>query len=114
MRIVLAIEPRSYREAVGSAIRALRPYVEVTTVGPSVLASEVVRLDPELVVCGQPNTVTPSGRPAWFEYRPYDDRAELCMGGNRSRLADVQFDDLLSIVDEAEELARTKGDAGGC
>ncbi len=114
MRIVLAMEPRSYREAIGSAIRALRPYVEVAIVEPGVLASEVVRLDPELVICGQPNTVTPNDRPAWVEYRPYDEWAELCLDGRRSKLADVQLDDLLSIVDEAEELARTAGGVGGC
>ncbi len=114
MRIVLAVEPRSYREAIGSAIRGLRPHVEVAIVEPGVLASEVVRRDPELVVCDQPNTVTPNGRPAWFEYRPYDDWAELCLDGRRSRLDDVQLDDLLSIVDEAEELARTTSGAVGC
>ncbi len=114
MRILLAVEPRSYREAIGSAIRGLRPHVEVAIVEPGVLASEVVRLDPELVVCGQPDTVTPNRRPAWVEYRPYDDWAEVCLDGRRSKLADVQLDDLLSIVDETEELARTKGGVGGC
>ncbi len=114
MRIVLAVEPRSYREAIGSAIRGLRPHVEVEVVEPGMLASEVVRLDPELVVCGQPNTVAPNGRLAWFEYRPYDDWAEFCLDGRRSKLADVQLDDLLSIVDEAEELTRTAGGVGGC
>jgi hypothetical protein len=106
------MEPRSYREAIGSAIRALRPHVEVAIVEPSVLASEVVRLDPELVICGQPNTVTPKGRPGWVEYRPYDDWAELYLDGRRSKLANVQFDDLLSIVDQAQELARTRGNSG--
>ena len=110
----MAVEPRSYREAIGSAIRGLRPHVEVEIVEPGVLASEVVRLDPELVICGQPNTVTPNERPGWFEYRPYDDWAEVCLDGRRSKLADVQLDDLLSIVDEAEELARTAGGIGGC
>jgi hypothetical protein len=114
MRIVMAVEPRSYREAIGSAIRALRPHVEVDIVEPGVLASEVVRLDPELVICGQPDTVTPNRRPAWVEYRPYDEWAEVCLEGRRSKLADVQLDDLLSIVDEAEELTRTKGELGGC
>ena len=112
MRILLAMEPRSYREAIGSAIGALRPHVEVAIVEPSVLVSEVVRLDPELVICGQPNTVTSKGRPGWVEYRPYDDWAELCLEGRRSQLANVQFGDLLSIVDQAEELAWARGISG--
>jgi hypothetical protein len=114
MRVVLAVEPRSYREAIGSAIRALRPHVEVAIVEPGVLASEVVRLDPDLVICGQPSIVGPDGKPAWLEYCPYDERAELCLDGRRSKLADVQLSDLLSIVDGAEEMARRKGDLGGC
>ena len=114
MRIVLAVEPRSYREAIGSAIQALRPHLEVAVVEPSVLASEVVRLYPELVMCGQPNAVIPDGVLAWVEYRPYDEWAEVCLDGRRSKLTDVQLDDLLVIVDEAEELARTGGGVGGC
>ncbi|PLS87492.1 MAG: hypothetical protein CYG60_01610 [Actinobacteria bacterium] len=110
----MAVEPRSYREAIGIAIRGLRPHVEVAIVEPGVLAPEVVRLEPELVICGQPNTVTTTDRPAWVEYRPYDDWAEVCLDGNRSKLADVQLDDLISIVDEAEEVAGRKDDPGGC
>ncbi len=113
MRIVLALEPRSYREAIGIAIRGLRPHVEVAIVEPGVLASEVRRLGPELVICGEPDTVTPSGRIGWVEYRPYDGYAELSLDGKRSKLADVHLDDLLSIVDEAEESTRAKGDADG-
>ena len=114
MRIVLAVEPRSYREAIGSAIRGLRPHLEVKIVEPGVLASEVARLDPDLVVCGAPDTVVPNGRYAWVDYRPYDDWAEVCLDGRRSKLAEVQLDDLLSIVDETAELVRTRGHAGGC
>lgn len=110
----MAVEPRSYREAIGSAIRGLRPHVEVVIVEPGALTPEVLRLDPDLVICGQPNTASPDARSAWLEYRPYDERAELCLDGKRSKLADVQLDDLLSIVDEAEEVARKKGDLGGC
>ena len=111
---MLAMEPRSYREAIGSAIRGLRPHLEVAIVEPSALASEVARLAPGLVVCGQPNTVAPNGRPAWVEYRPYDDWAEVCLDGRRSMLKEIRLDDLLSIVDETAKLIQTKGDAGGC
>ncbi len=60
-------------------------------------------------------TVTQNGSPAWVEYRPYDDWAEVCLDGRRSKLADVQLlSDLISIIDEAEGLARTKDDLAGC
>lgn len=38
MRIVVAVEPRSYREDIGSAIRGLRPHLEVAIVEPGELS----------------------------------------------------------------------------
>ena len=49
MQLVVAIEPRSYRQVIGEAIRALRPHVEVTVLEPGTLGAGVVRLKPELV-----------------------------------------------------------------
>jgi hypothetical protein len=31
---------------------------------------DVARFDPQLVICSQPNTVDPGGRPAWVELPP--------------------------------------------
>lgn len=39
-------------------------------------------MDPELVICSQAD-----GRPAWVEFRPYDEpAAQLCLGGLCSEL----------------------------
>lgn len=40
--------------------------------------------------------------------------ARICLGGQRREMEQVEFDDLLSIVDEAEELARTRRALGNC
>lgn len=114
MRIVVAIEPRSYREVIGEAIQALRPHHDVVIVEPRALKMEVARLDPELVVASQPNTVEPNGRPAWVEFRPYDQTTAICLDGGYSKDANPELAELLSVVDETERLSQVKAELGGC
>jgi hypothetical protein len=111
MQLVVAIEPRSYRQVIGEAIRALRPHVEVTVLEPGTLGAGIVRLEPELVFADQPDTFGPEGGPtcrtAWVEFRPYEEPpARVCLAGRRWELEVVELSDLLSIVDQTEELIR--------
>jgi hypothetical protein len=119
MNVIVAIEPRSYRQAIGKAIRSLRPHVEVIVMEPDNLGVGVGRLSPELVLAGKPDTLGPesgsTGRPAWMEFRPYEEPpARVCLAGRRWELRTVEFSDLLSVVDETAELARMSGDLGNC
>jgi len=112
MQLIVAIEPRSYRQVIGQAIRALRPHVKVTILEPDTLRAGVRRLKPELVFAGLPDTFGASGkatgRSAWVEFRPYEHPpAKVCLGGRRWELEEVELSDLLSVVDEAEEYGRT-------
>src|ERR671917_1599956 len=117
MQLVVAIEPRSYRQVIGEAIKALRPHVEVTVLEPGMLGAGVRRLEPELVFADQPDTFGPEGGPtgrtAWVEFRPYEEPpARVRLAGRRWELEAVELSDLLSIVDEAEGLSRTTGELG--
>lgn len=112
MQLIVAIEPRSYRQVIGQAIRALRPHIEVTILEPDTLGAGVRRLEPELVFAGQPDTFdasrNPTGRTAWVEFRPYEHPpARVSLGGRHWKLDEVELSDLLSIVDETEEHDRT-------
>jgi hypothetical protein len=110
MRVLMAIEPRSYREVIGEAIRGLRPHLEVVIVGPDALEPEIARLDPELVIYSRPSIAATNGGSAWIEFRPYDQAAaRIYVGGRQFELEEVELEDLLSVVDEAEWLARTGG-----
>ncbi len=107
MRVLMAIEPRSYREVIGEAIRGLRPHLEVVIVEPEALEPEMARLDPELVICSQPSIAAANGRTAWIEFRPYGQpAARTYVGGRYFELEEVELEDLLAAVDEAERLAR--------
>lgn len=108
MRIVMAIEPRAYREAIGEAVQTLRPNFSVMIVESEDLVEEVARLDPELVFCARPDSLIPDGRSAWVEFRPYaEPAARVSLDGKYTELKEVELEDLLSIADETEELFRT-------
>ena len=119
MRLVVAIEPRSYRQVIGEAIRSMRPHVEVVVLEPGTLETGVRRLDPELVFADRPDTFGPEGGPmgrsAWVEFRPYEEPpARVCLAGKRWELGRVELADLLSIVDQTEERALTTRELGNC
>lgn len=117
MRVLVAFEDayRLYRDALAGVIKDLRPHLCVGALNPDYLEGAVERLDPILVICDRPNTVSPNGRPAWYEFRPDPNLPSvLCLAGEYSEVDNPAVGELLSAVDEAETLARARGEAGGC
>jgi len=51
VRVLVAVEPLMYREAIAHILLQGRPQVEVRTAGPEDLAQEVESFLPHLVVC---------------------------------------------------------------
>ena len=87
MQVLIAIEPRSYREVIGEVIQSLRPHVEVTVLHPDTLGAGVERLDPDLVFANRPDTFSSTGRSAWVEFRPYEEPpARICLARRRWEL----------------------------
>ncbi len=113
-RILVAFEDEylAYREVIAAAIRVLRPGAQVESANLEVLAQEVERLDPHVVICGRPNTVDPGGRPAWVVLPTDPTRpARICVGGRYWEQANPTVEVLLGVVDEVEELlAEAEGD----
>jgi hypothetical protein len=111
MRVLVACEPRYYREAIGEALRRLRPAVEVVILDSDELADGVSHLDPDLVISVHPASLDPGGRSAWVEYVPYEKpAATVSIGGRCQELDDLMLEDLLSVVDQAVELSRRRKD----
>jgi hypothetical protein len=116
-RVLIAFEDeyRSYREFMASAVRMHRPSVEVMAAGLGGLGEKVTRFDPHLVICSRPNTIDLGGRPAWVELPPNPNKlAEICIDGQQSETSNPALEDLLSVLDETERLARTKRQLGDC
>jgi hypothetical protein len=117
MHVLVAFEDkyRLYNEAVMSIVRDLRPHLEARVFKPDALRAAIARLDPILVICNQPYTISPNGRPAWFELRPEPEGfGLLCIDGEYSQIPNPALDELLLAIDEAQELARAKEELGGC
>lgn len=101
MNILVAIEPRAYREVIGEAIGALRPQHSVTVVAPGSLLPALDRLGPEMVISSCPDSSSVDGTLAWVEFRPYArPEAKVSLRGLRRELAEVDLEDLLAVVDE--------------
>lgn len=105
MRVLIAIEPRSYREVIGLAIQELRPHVRVEVLEPGALRREVMRDEPDLVLCSQPSAPFSGRRTAWIEFDPYaGSTVTISWGDSKSEIETVDLYDLVSFVDETERL----------
>jgi hypothetical protein len=106
-RVLMANEPRAYREGIAAVISQLRPAVEVETVEPDALDDSIRRYVPDMVICSKA-TETLKGRVrVWVELYPENGAISVAsIGGRRMEYTEIQLPDLLSIVDKAEELAK--------
>ena len=101
-RILIANEPRSYREVISVAVQQLRPQVEVVVVEPEELDVSVERFHPDLVVCSRATDRVRSDVPVWVElYQGLGARSVVNVEGEEWAVDDIELSDLLSIVDRA-------------
>ena len=71
------------------------------------LGAELERRPPDLVLCSLPRPITSDEGPTWVQFRPYArPKEQISVNDRRLGLESVEFDDLLSILDEAESLRR--------
>ena len=101
-RIVVANEPRSYREAMAVACRVLRPEVEVILAEPRDLDVEVARLDPQLVLCSRLTEGLRTGSRTWVLLYPEGEaRAVISVAGHCVTTSDLGFAALAALIDQA-------------
>jgi hypothetical protein len=107
VRILLANEPRAYRETLAVAFRVLKPNTEVFVIDPDKLDGEVERLSPQLVICSRTTPTVKTQSLAWVELYPeYSSVSVVSVGGERSTIAWIELADLLWIIDRTESLAK--------
>jgi hypothetical protein len=107
-RVLMANEPRAYREGIAAVISQLRPEVEVKTVEPNALDTSIERFSPDMVICSKATDALKGGVRVWVELYPENAAYSVAsIGGRRMEYTEIQLPDLLSIVDKAEELAGT-------
>lgn len=108
--IILANEPRAYREVIAAACGRRRPQLTVIAVEPDELDARLRhrgRAERWLVVHNRPSPAVEVGSFAWVRLAPDGEPgAVVGLAGRRATLAAVGLDDLLAIIDEVVALAR--------
>lgn len=109
VRVLVANEPRSYRQVYAYACRRLRPRAEVREVEPECLDREVRLFHPDLVVCSRVTDAVRDTALVWVELLPEGEPvAMVCAAGELTTIADVQIDNLLFVIDWTENLIHAK------
>jgi hypothetical protein len=72
--------------------------------------------EPHLVICSHSDGMLANRKHAWVSFSFVSDRLEttICLDGELSKSENLELNELLSIMDEAERLTRTKRSLGNC
>lgn len=101
-QVLVANEPRAYREVISVSLSELRPEIDFVLIEPENLAEAVTRLCPDMVICERVSATIIQNVSAWLELHPQDGpHSFLGLGGTRSRIENIQLSDILVIVDQA-------------
>ncbi len=100
--ILVANEPRAYRDALVYAFRVHYPWAEVVAIEPTGLDRAVAERAPHMVVCSRAPPADPARPPVWVTLYPNgEDRAVITAAGARQVLPGVELADLLAAVGPA-------------
>jgi len=109
VRVLVTVEPRMYREAIALAVQRDRPKAEVMVVAEEVMDGQVEDFAPHVLVRNDADRAVPEGVLSSVVCRMevlYTDgmAARISVGDRSYRIEDATMEDLLALVDEAEEL----------
>ena len=108
MRIIVANDPRCYREVLAAAFQGARPEFELITLESHELDDAILRLQPDFVVCSRVSEVVETRSAAWVLLYPDGQRLVITnVGGHRTETTDLDLEGLLSTVEHVEALGRT-------
>jgi hypothetical protein len=100
IRVLVANEPRAYREVLGGAIAGMRPDVAVTIGEPDQLDRRIEALAPHVVVTSRPPAGDlPGVCRLVMLYPDGSNSATIDVDGVRTTVADLELDALLALID---------------
>lgn len=104
-RVLVAIDLRSYREALAETFREFIPRTQVFEAEPVDLDLELERLRPDVVICSEVTDLVEAGVPNWVELYPGGGVESVAsIGGKRTIFESIQLADLFSIFDQLDML----------
>lgn len=105
MRVLVAFEEdyRAYREAIATTIKEARPHLEIVVADLGDLPTQMEGLDPGLVIYGAHSAVDIGGGHSKVELALDTEKiSRVYVNGQQRELINPSFEELLSIVEEAE------------
>jgi hypothetical protein len=100
--ILVAAEPRTYRDVLAAALAHLRPDANAVAIEPADLAEAVTAHRPALVILSEPNPTVESAAPAWILLYPGGaNRAVAVLEGACHTIERPRLADLLALVDRS-------------
>ncbi len=101
--VLVAIEPRVYRETIAKALQTFRPSLSTKAVEQSMLDAELSRTSPMLVLCNGAVETSVESVPNRVIFRgdESDSSATVEIDGRQSEMESLDLDYLLRIVDRA-------------
>lgn len=102
LRVLIANEPRFYREGLAAAMQLLRPGLDVIRTEPDNLDGDVGRHRPQVVICSQLTAAVLAGIAIWILLYPEgENHAVIGIGEQRMTVPGIEFDRILTVIDEA-------------
>jgi len=106
VRILVAIEPQMYGEVLAFHFRQERPLSEVVLASSQSLWAEAERMRPHLIIANEvsPELIKEKSSFFWVEVRMVDGLvANVSANGHSDTIEDVSLEELVAVVDKAEE-----------
>jgi hypothetical protein len=110
VRVLITLEPRMYRQAIAGALRRSRPDSEVMLAPEVSLDGQVYDFAPHVIVRSDTGPEVPEGRlgsvvlSVEVLYTDHMGVRVSVVGGRTYTIEDASMEDLISLVDEAEDL----------
>ena len=112
--ILLANEPRSYRQVIAGALRHQRPQWPIADVEPEVLPAHLGQCARPFVIASRLSELARQRACGWvLLYPDYEDRAVIGLAGEETTVEGLDFDGLLAALDRAEAVALAAGRPAG-
>jgi hypothetical protein len=100
LSILLANEPRAYRDTIAVALRMLRPEINVLVSEPNMLDGGILQHMPEVVICSHLTSLLESRVPTWVVLYPNGALGALLNdNGIRTTLGEMDLQALVDLVD---------------
>ena len=100
IQVIVANEPRVYREAIAAALQEMRPGIATIAIDPADLAKGIDEYHPDLTICSQLTTEVEADAPAWvLLYPDCDDCAVMSVAGKQQMTDHLTLADLVAVVD---------------